>query len=175
MDYIITVFTKDELSQKVKRMLTSSGIRVYMTCRSRAEVIRSVSELDGGILITGFKLADATADMIYDDLPEGFSMLVLATVAQSNIITNSNIFVQKLPVTAVELASSVNILLKNRYNDIKKQKAERKSAEKKIIESAKLLLMERNLMTEDRAHRFIQKKSMDTGMTMVDTAKMILG
>ena len=34
--------------------------------------------------------------------------------------------------------------------------------------------MNRNCMTEEQAHRFIQKRSMDTGAKMVQTAMKIL-
>ena len=36
------------------------------------------------------------------------------------------------------------------------------------------LLMERNRMTEEEAHRYIQKYSMDSGTNMVEMAKMVL-
>ena len=35
-------------------------------------------------------------------------------------------------------------------------------------------MMERNNMTEQEAHRYIQKCSMDSGTNMVETAYMIL-
>lgn len=172
MDYIVTAFTKDELSQKVKRMLLSSGIQVSAVCRSRDDIIRNISEAESGVLIMGYKLADATADMIYEELPKGFSMLTLVSSAQVSMVTNTNIMIHKLPVTTVELASSVNILLKNGYIQ---STANRREEDKKIIEAAKLKLMERSLITEDQAHRFIQKRSMDMGLHMADVAKIILG
>jgi len=175
VDYIITAFTKDALLQKIKKMLGSSGIKVWAVCHSKAEIIRNISGLDGGIIITSYKLADGTADMIYENLPEGFSMMVLATVAQAELISNRDIFIQTLPVSTVSLASSVNMLLKNRDKRIATEKKERKAEEKRIIERAKLKLMEEHMMTEDEAHRFIQKKSMDNGVRMIDMAKIILG
>ena len=43
-----------------------------------------------------------------------------------------------------------------------------------MIRQAKALLMERNNMTEEEAHRYLQKCSMDNGTNMVETAQMIL-
>ena len=40
-------------------------------------------------------------------------------------------------------------------------------------ELTKKLLMERNHMSEEEAHRYMQKCSMDSGNNMVETAKMI--
>ena len=43
-----------------------------------------------------------------------------------------------------------------------------------MIAEAKALLMERNNMTEEEAHRYIQKRSMDNGTGLTETAQMIL-
>jgi response regulator NasT len=43
-----------------------------------------------------------------------------------------------------------------------------------VIQRAKLLLMERNNMSEEEAHRYIQKTSMDSGTNLVEMAEMIL-
>ena len=42
------------------------------------------------------------------------------------------------------------------------------------IAKAKALLMERNSMTEEEAHRYLQKHSMDNSTNMVETAQMVL-
>ena len=45
--------------------------------------------------------------------------------------------------------------------------------ERKLIQDAKTLLMDRNHMTEEEAHRYIQKCSMDSGNSLVETARMV--
>ena len=52
---------------------------------------------------------------------------------------------------------------------------QRSQEEENLIRSAKELLMDRNGMTEEQAHRFLQKKSMDSGVKMVQTARLVLG
>ena len=42
------------------------------------------------------------------------------------------------------------------------------------MEKAKAVLMERNGFSEEEAHRYIQKRSMDNGTGLVETAQMIL-
>ena len=56
----------------------------------------------------------------------------------------------------------------------KKKKRPRSTREKAVIEKAKAFLMERNHMTEEEAHRYVQKCSMDSGNSMVETAQMII-
>ena len=52
--------------------------------------------------------------------------------------------------------------------------SQRVLAERAVIERAKALLMERNHMTEEEAHRYVQKCSMDSGNSIVETAQMII-
>ena len=50
----------------------------------------------------------------------------------------------------------------------------RSEQDQKKIVTAKELLMDRNHITEEEAHHYIQKISMDSGTNMVETAEMIL-
>ena len=50
----------------------------------------------------------------------------------------------------------------------------RSAEEKETINLAKALLMERNHMSEEEAHRYLQKNSMETGTNMLETAQMVL-
>lgn len=43
-----------------------------------------------------------------------------------------------------------------------------------LIERAKALLMEKKSMTEIQAHKYLQKCSMDSGRSIVESAQMIL-
>ena len=42
------------------------------------------------------------------------------------------------------------------------------------MEQAKAVLMGRDGMTEEQAHRFLQKRSMDQGTRLADTARRVL-
>lgn len=52
--------------------------------------------------------------------------------------------------------------------------ARRCPEEEALLSRAKGLLMERRGMTEEQAHRFLQKRSMDGGVKMADTAKQVI-
>jgi response regulator NasT len=53
-------------------------------------------------------------------------------------------------------------------------KPDRSAGDKLTIDKAKMLLMDRNNMTEPEAYRYLQKNSMDMGRTLAETAHMIL-
>ena len=56
----------------------------------------------------------------------------------------------------------------------KKKPKQRSWKEQNYISNAKMLLMERNHLSEEDAYRYIQKCSMDSGTNMVETAQMVL-
>ena len=82
-----------------------------------------------------------------------------------------------MPLKAQELVETTNILLDGLYRKRKKRKAQPKQwtqEERAVIESAKMRLEVQKKMTEEEAHRYLQKRSMDTGVNIFETAQMIL-
>ena len=76
-----------------------------------------------------------------------------------------------------ELVSTVDMMCQSMERRRRRQRLsprERKPEEMALIKEAKCLLMERNHMSEEEAHRYIQKCSMDSSTSMVETAKMVL-
>ena len=82
-----------------------------------------------------------------------------------------------MPLKVHEQLQNVEMMAYTYEKKRKKRRAqpkERTEEEKKLILNAKKLLMERNQMSEEEAHRYIQKSSMDTGTSIVETAQMVL-
>ena len=46
MDRVVLAFSKDETADKIKMMLDGSGYDVYTVCHSKAELLRTVSDMD---------------------------------------------------------------------------------------------------------------------------------
>ena len=83
-----------------------------------------------------------------------------------------------MPLKIHDLVNTVEMLLAQadrRYKKEKKKKPPaRNERDENYIRNAKFLLMDRNHLTEEAAYRYIQKRSMDNGTNMVETAQMIL-
>ena len=82
-----------------------------------------------------------------------------------------------MPIRGQDLFDTLEMMLAEYAHWKKKQKKKpkvRSEDDKKILRKVKALLMERNHMTEEEAHRYIQKCSMDSGTGMVEAALMIL-
>lgn len=173
MKYIILAFPKPETSAKIKRMLESAGYNIICICRSKAELIRAALSYDDSLIIMSFMLRDGTANDVHDELPDGQPIAVIIKAEQQASISYGDIFTISLPLNRTLLINSVELLTGS--IERRKSKGVRSAEERKIIEKAKLFLMEEHNMSEQQAHRFIQKRSMDTGAKFIDTAKMILG
>lgn len=175
MDRIIVGFEGERTLSRICEILETSGIRIYGACRSGAEVMRKINGTDGAIVLCGYKLLDITAEALYADMPPGFQMLMLANREQLEMCESDGIFKLPAPVKRNDLTDTLNMLLALSKKQGKHQAVQRTEEETALIRQAKELLMDRNCMTEEQAHRFIQKRSMDTGAKMIQTAKLILG
>ena len=117
--------------------------------------------------------------MYYLDLceerPNGFERRVMGSRTVISDCT-SGILSVEVPVKDFYFFNTDRMILERTESRSRKDKKPRRRNELKqnYIRNAKFLLMERNHISEEEAHRYIQKCSMDTGTNMVETAQMIL-
>jgi response regulator NasT len=122
-------------------------------------------------------MADMICVELSKNLPKGFEMIVMASPRALNEISGTGIMGLAMPLKVHELVNTVGMMSqgiirrKKRLRDKPKVRNEEEAA---TIAHAKGLLMDRNNMTEEEAHRYLQKHSMDNGTNMVETAQMVL-
>lgn len=175
IEHVIVAFESAKSCERVRDILESSGTASCVLCRSAAEVKRTVSKQHIATVVCGFKLPDETAQNLFEDLPVSCAMLVVAVQSMLELIQNEDIFRLSSPVSRGDLIASVRMLLQMGRRLEKFVRPQRSGEDKAAIEQAKTLLMDRHGMTEEQAHRFLQKKSMDAGVKLVQTAKLVLG
>lgn len=160
----------------IKNALLKNGYEVNATCTTGAQVIGIANDLDGGIVLCGYRLPDMHYIELNNYLPKGFEMLLVTSAVRLEECTNQNIVCLSMPIRIQDLLNTLQMMCHNYTKQKKKEtKPKIRTAEDKIIISrAKQVLMERNNMTEEEAHRYIQKSSMDTGTNLVEMAEMIL-
>ena len=82
-----------------------------------------------------------------------------------------------MPIKVNDLISTIEMILQaqiRRRRKSRTQPRKRNTQEQKTIDDAKALLMDKNNMSEEEAFKYIQKCSMDSGNTMVETALMVM-
>lgn len=177
MTNIIVVFQKIEDAKSIKNLLVRSGFRVNAVCASGAQALSYTDELNSGIVICGYKMADMIYSELHENLPTGFEMLLMTSQRLLSESMGMNIMGLAMPLKVHDLVNTVEMMTQSIERRRKKQKLkprERDPQEAATIKEAKELLMVRNNMTEEEAHRYIQKCSMDSSTNMVETAQMVL-
>lgn len=177
MTNIIVVFARLEDAKSIKNVLVKNGFGVTAVCTSGAQALSYADEFHDGIVISGYRLPDMICAGIKEDLPQGFEMVVMASQRVLAEVQGSGIIGLAMPLKVHELVSTVDMLSQGIVRRKKKQRGKprvRDEKEAAVIENAKQLLITRNNMTEEEAHRYLQKHSMDNGTSLVETAQMVL-
>ena len=104
-------------------------------------------------------------------------MLLISSPSRLGGQAPGNVICLPMPLKVHDLISTLEMMVQAQVRIRRKMKSrprERSSEERRLIDEAKALLMERNNMTESEAHRYIQKCSMDSGTNLVETAQMVI-
>ena len=91
-----------------------------------------------------------------------------------DLIQNDEIFRLPTPASKHDLIVTVQMLLRMGHRLERFVTPARSPQEQQIVDQAKRLLMDRHGMTEEQAHRLLQKKSMDSGAKLIQTAQLVL-
>ena len=174
MEKVIVAFESDKSCWRVKEILESSGTAACIICKSADQVKRAVHKQHITTVVCGYKLSDESAEGLLEDLPPTCSMLVVAVQGLLDLCQSDDVFKLASPVSKGDLIASVRMLLQVGHRLEKFIRPRRSEEERAVIDQAKRLLMDRNGMTEEQAHRFLQKRSMDSGAKMIQTAQLVL-
>lgn len=175
MPCIIIAFPRKEDAVKLKGILSRSGYDVAGTCTSGSQAVKLAGEFDGGVVITAFSLADMQLGELKELLPDGYQILLLASAAKMGNACFHDIVSLDMPLKIHDLLSTLDMMCcQYRRRRRRKRSAARSEQDRQAIRDAKALLMERNNMSEEEAHRYLQKTSMGSGNSLEETAGMIL-
>lgn len=174
---VIVAFPKIDDAKSIKGLLTRNGFHVPHVANNGAAVIQMANGLDNGIVICGYKFQDMIYHELIEYLPKDFQILLVASKAVLDQCGEEEVISLSMPVKAYELLQTLAVLVEEIERELRRRRREprvRSREEQQILNEAKAVLMERDNLTEDAAHRYIQKNSMDVGRSMVETAQMLL-
>lgn len=177
MPDIIIAFLRIGDARNLKKVLERNGYDVNAVCDTGSQLISMANELDGGIVICGYQFSDMLYREVYNYLPKSFSMIVIASPKKLEYLEEEDIRRIEMPVHVNELVQAVNAAAGEYGKRRKREKAKprfRSAGEQKLIDDAKQILMDTKKITEKEAHRYLQKLSMDSGNSIVESAGMIL-
>lgn len=183
-NYSIVVADSSETSRKmISNLLVKKGYRIYQATdgagaiRISRKIFPSLVIIDENIW--GMKAHDA-ACIIEED---GLSTVIFVTNSPNTAfyekLRKMNIFAYiNRPINADQLYQVVEFTLMNsgKINSLEKKvkKLEDTIADRKKIDRAKGLLMEKKGITENEAYKLLRKKSMDECVSLGKIAEKIL-
>ena len=130
--------------------------------------------MGGGVVVCGTKLPDYTVDLLAFELSDLADFLVIGKPSMLDLCENKDIYKFNTPVSPGELTGAVNILIQKDQHRSRIQTPQRTPEDNELISRAKELLMKVDAVTEEQAHRYLQKKSMTQSMRMADVAKQVI-
>lgn len=174
---VIVLFPRIEEAKSIKNLLIRNGISVTNVCTTGAQAVQAADAYDDGVIICGYRYCD----MMYSDLeaclPGEFDIIVLSSKKNYEEVRSSGAICLTMPLKSMDFIETVSRSIENILWERKKRKSKpkvRTEEEKKVITAAKLKLIDECRYSEQEAHRYLQKKSMDNGINIVEMAYMIL-
>ena len=174
---IIVVFPNRDNATNIRNLLVRGGMDVTGVCTTGAQAMHYADTVDEGIVICGYKLKDMMYTELREYLPDNFEMLLIASQEKWSNGLIEGVVGLSMPIKVYDLINTMEMMLRSIDRRRKKRKLQQKNLnpeQQALINKAKELLMARNNMSEEEAHRYLQKSSMDSGTNMVETAEMVL-
>ncbi len=177
MANVIVAFSRPEDARNIKNSLTKNGFPVNAVCSSGAQALALTEDLGSGIIVCGYRLTDMIYSELAEDLSQDFTMLLIASRNRLPSDTSDNIIPLPMPLKVHDFFYCLVLIVDIQFSIRRQRRGKpkvRSPEEQEAVDRAKKILMDRNGMTEEEAHRYIQKCSMDSGTNMVETAQMLI-
>ena len=170
---------RQKMADRIGELLISRGFRDTLFVKTGSEALRKMSRLAGGILICSRQLPDMHYTELLDYMPPHFEMLLLDGGPPGRQIYADNIVILQMPVKVHELIETVRIMDRagaahRAERFLSESGRNRDPRDENYIRNAKEVLRYRRHMSEEEAHRYLQKTSMDSGRSLAETAQMVL-
>ncbi|MCR5011685.1 MAG: ANTAR domain-containing protein [Lachnospiraceae bacterium] len=178
----LIVSASEQFETLIKRSLMD--VITVESRKSGAMARRYVLERYYDLVIINAPLPDESGEELALDIVDQCDASVLMVVPQDifedvlDRVTEQGIMVMPKPSPKGRIDKSVRFLVatQNKMHrlEAKVNKAEEKMEEMRVVNKAKLLLINKKKMSEDEAHRYIGKMAMDNGISRGRAAERIL-
>ncbi len=168
---IFILFKNKSTAINIGKMVTMAGMHVASIVLNTSDLKRRIAYYGSGIIICGYMGNDEAMAAFLEDIPDEFQVVLIGTAEQIHYCENLRVHKLAVPLHRMDLICCLE-MISNVDADVKRTNMDAES--ENLIYKAKRYLITHYAMTEEQAHRYIQKKSMDTGRKMVDIARMIV-
>ena len=149
---VIVLFPKQEVARSIRNLLVRSGFEVTAVCATGAQVVQRMEGV------------------------EEVKMLLIASRQYLDDCVYPNVIGLSMPLKGYELVEKTREIvteISEKQRRRKQRPKQRTREEVRLLEEVKELLMQNNQITESEAHAYIQQRSMNSGVGLIEMAKMI--
>ena len=82
-----------------------------MVCDSGAQIVSAVNQLDGGVVISGYRFSDMHFSEIQEYLPNSFQMLLMASPAKLEDCDSRYAISLPMPIKVGDLLSTLEMMM----------------------------------------------------------------
>ncbi|MBQ9207214.1 MAG: ANTAR domain-containing protein [Treponema sp.] len=179
--YSVLVVTKDTKISSLVSAILIPPLFELSVCTDFNEARRKCGERNFNIVLVDFAEGEGTDFAI--DISDSLSTILLLSPAQHfdqisykvepyGVLTLTSPFDQFYFYNMIKVAIAVQYKVQVLSSQTTKLKE--KMEEIRIVNRAKMLLMQNKSMTEQEAHRYIEKQAMDTGSKKTAIATLII-
>lgn len=181
MRSVLLICKQDEVMKGLSEILRSLDFGLIDKATSAGEGRRKHKEIGYDLIIVNTPLVDEFGvELAFDFTETGIILIVKADLVeeiQERMAANLAFVIQK-PINRQLLIQNIRFACQSQEKMLKlkiqNDTLQAKIDDLAIVYRGKLCLMEKLNMTEDQAHRYIQKKAMDLRLSPGEAAKNIL-
>ncbi len=181
---ILIVSASEQFLAAAKRAVSGKHFSVIDHKKSAANARREIYDRNYDIVLICAPLPDEMGHELALDISERSDASVILVVPGeiredvTDSVIDDAVYVMAKPVDYMRLGRAIRFFLavqgRIRKYEKKAMKLEDKMEEIRVVNRAKLYLMEKKGMSEDDAHRYIGKQAMDRGLTRKQVAEEIV-
>ncbi|MCR5218731.1 ANTAR domain-containing response regulator [Treponema sp.] len=184
MDSVLIVSNSSGTMGIISDLLRSESFGKITISQNASEARRYISELDFDLIIIDTPLPDEKGDELSMTAAEKSTAGIILIVEAEDVyeiaatVEDYGVFAVPKPVSPEFFYQAVKLLNASRkrvqFLENENQKLQKKIEEIRLVDRAKLILIQVLKMTEPQAQRYIEKQSMDLRQTRLVTAENIL-
>jgi response regulator NasT len=184
MNSVLIVSNTNTTLSIISDMLSAQTFSRIVTTQNGAEARRNLIDCDFDLVIIDTPLPDEFGDDFALHASEvtaaGIILIVKSELLSdvSAVVEDAGVFVLPKPVSPEFFYQAVKLLSASRRRvmtlESENQKLQKKISEMRLVDRAKCILIQYLNMTEQQAHRYIEKQAMDLRQSRVVTAENIL-
>lgn len=184
MDTVLIVSNTPATMGIISDLLRSEHFSRIVTAQNSAEARRTITEANFDLIIIDTPLPDELGDELSISAAEKSTAGIILIVANETVfeigarVEDYGVFVLPKPISPEFFYQAAKLLAASRKRvmmlENENQRLQKKIEEIRIIDRAKLVLVQVLKMTEPQAQHYIEKQSMNLRQTRLVTAENIL-